>query len=384
MLISRRTDSKTRHQRGVNAAKPIQSAATRSLFDDPHEFAPAVLEVVTPGRSSRRNRQIAIAEDSSSEDSDPVTPIAKRTRKGVNTLAASSTSEAEEEAEPKARLKCSRPPTARSFLAGGRSLSAVSPFMTALSDGDNKDLKSDDEFVTGSSGTAPIPRSRRRVSHLTPHKRVVNAESDSDSGQDETPRTLSKLQKEASSANAKLQKRKQKAEGEEDDEEGDTILTSSSRRHVRERRPEYREEDEDSMLEELGDLEDEEEPHRRRTRSRQDNSARRKRLEGLAKLKQRRAGVIEVSEDDENKKYEEESKDGSEFFDGELSTEEERAGKTLDDYESDFVEDDGQIGVDLMKHGVPLRFTGHANKKPFDYFKDEVEWYVPFRPHPTI
>ena len=175
------------------------------------------------------------------------------------------------------------------------------------------------------------------------------------------------------------QNRKQTAENEEEEEEeSDDIMTFPLRRHANRRRPEeLGEEDEDSMLEELGGVEDEDEPRKRRTRGRQDNSARSKRLEGLAKLKQRRAGITEISGDDEEQQEEEgPDEEGSEIYDDEPSAEEERPSKTLDDYDSDFVEDDGEIGVDLMKHGVPLKFTGHANKKPFDYFKDEVEWYV--------
>lgn len=48
-----------------------------------------------------------------------------------------------------------------------------------------------------------------------------------------------------------------------------------------------------------------------------------------------------------------------------------------DEYEEDFVDDeDAILGVDLGRAGVPLKFTYHANKKPIDYFQNEIEWMV--------
>lgn len=49
-----------------------------------------------------------------------------------------------------------------------------------------------------------------------------------------------------------------------------------------------------------------------------------------------------------------------------------------DEYESDFIEDDedGEIGIDLSKAGIPLHLTGHASRKPFDYFKIEIDWMI--------
>ena len=170
-------------------------------------------------------------------------------------------------------------------------------------------------------------------------------------------------------------------ETDEEEEASDEFLKSPVRRRAIKQRSKEQSEDDDSMLEELADVEHEKEVQSRRTRSRQDTLARKKRLEGLAKLRQRRAGVIEVSEVDENEEDDdiregEDDDEENDNFDEEPASEGARPTKTLDDYDSDFVEDDGEIGVDLLRHSVPLRLTSHANKKPFDYFKDEVEWYV--------
>lgn len=131
------------------------------------------------------------------------------------------------------------------------------------------------------------------------------------------------------------------------------------------------------MLEELADAKDEDEVQSRRTRNRRGNKLQSKRLEDLAKLKNRRAGFLGVSDSEEdqvNGRAEENNDIEDENFDEEITGEEEQRNDNLDKYESDFVEDDGEIGVDLMKYGVPLEFTGHANKKLFDYFRDEIEW----------
>ena len=63
-----------------------------------------------------------------------------------------------------------------------------------------------------------------------------------------------------------------------------------------------------------------------------------------------------------------------------------RRNDNLDEYEDDFVvhEGDDAVGVDLGRAGVPLEFTYHANKKPFDHFKTEVEWMVHNKLNPAF
>ena len=62
-----------------------------------------------------------------------------------------------------------------------------------------------------------------------------------------------------------------------------------------------------------------------------------------------------------------------------------RRGGNLDEYEADFVDDeDDTVGVDLGREGVPLEFTYHANKKPFENFKTEIEWMVHNKINPAF
>lgn len=169
----------------------------------------------------------------------------------------------------------------------------------------------------------------------------------------------------------------------EQDEASDELLERSFHRRASKGQPKEQSEDDDSMLEELADVEAEDTPAGGRTCNRRKNSARSKRLDGLAKLRQRRAGIMEESEDEdaadgEGSGREDDAIDNDAF--DEVPTDGEGVpSKNLDDYESDFVENDGEIGVDLMRSGVPLSLTSHANKKPFEYFKDEIEWCVLLR-----
>ncbi|KAL8734617.1 MAG: hypothetical protein Q9181_003133 [Wetmoreana brouardii] len=57
----------------------------------------------------------------------------------------------------------------------------------------------------------------------------------------------------------------------------------------------------------------------------------------------------------------------------------------LDEYEQDFVDDeDATIGAPVGLDEMPLEFTGHAHKKPFEHFKDVVEWMVHNKLNPAF
>lgn len=57
----------------------------------------------------------------------------------------------------------------------------------------------------------------------------------------------------------------------------------------------------------------------------------------------------------------------------------------LDDYEEDFVvEDDDTIGAPVGLDNIPIEFTRHANKKPFEHFKDAVEWMIHNKLNPAF
>ena len=110
-----------------------------------------------------------------------------------------------------------------------------------------------------------------------------------------------------------------------------------------------------------------------RTRGQQDTSERSKRQRKLEELRQRRAGIRADSEvDDRLNSRDSASESEPESIDHAMHQDDD-----LDEYEDDFLDDeDDAFGVDLGVAGVPLEFTYHANKKPFEHFKTEVEWMV--------
>ena len=118
-----------------------------------------------------------------------------------------------------------------------------------------------------------------------------------------------------------------------------------------------------------------------RTRGRQDTSERSKRQRKLEELRQRRAG-IQPDTDGESEDYSPVDSDISEPESIEYTI---NQMDNLDEYEDDFVDDENAtLGVDLGVAGVPLQFTYHANKKPFDHFKTEVEWMVHNKLNPAF
>jgi len=117
-----------------------------------------------------------------------------------------------------------------------------------------------------------------------------------------------------------------------------------------------------------------------RTRGKQDNSERSKRQRKLKELRQRRAGIRAESDDEGEDSAEDGSESGPDPIHHAM-----RRGGNLDEYEDDFMDDeDDTVGVDLGVAGVPLKFTYHANKKPFDNFKTEVEWMVHNKLNPAF
>ena len=155
------------------------------------------------------------------------------------------------------------------------------------------------------------------------------------------------------------------------------------------------EEDEssDDLQGELEDLQETGTPLRStRTRYGPIVSERSKRQQKLEELRRRRAGIREESEREELEEEDEhdDQSDNYEDDDAEVSGPEPihhamRRGGDLDQYEDDFVDDDDdKIGVDLGVAGVPLEFTYHANKKPFEHFKAEIEWMVHNKLNPAF
>ena len=130
-----------------------------------------------------------------------------------------------------------------------------------------------------------------------------------------------------------------------------------------------------------------------RTRDGPIPSERGKRQQKLEELRRRRAGIREASqeEDDEtDQDYQGYYDEIDEIDDVDYSEPQSvhhalQRGSNLDEYEEDFVDDeDDKVGVDLGVAGVPLEFTYHANKRPFEHFKTEIEWMVHNKLNPAF
>ena len=184
--------------------------------------------------------------------------------------------------------------------------------------------------------------------------------------------------------------------GSESSDESNAPITPVRRRVVVSKPPKSVEEppEPDSELEaELAELRDSESEHtpetsKTRTRGKPQDTKRSQYQSNLDKLKRMRRGTAASidGEDDE-----EESDSADEGAHEPLSTSQREhnhsgfeqdgsllSGEDMDEYEADFVDDDHDenVGVDLVRGGVPLELTSFANMKPYEYFKYEVEWMI--------
>ena len=127
-----------------------------------------------------------------------------------------------------------------------------------------------------------------------------------------------------------------------------------------------------------------------RTRDGPIASERSKRQQKLEELKRRRAGIREASQEEDDEIDQDYQAEIDEIDDADYSEPQPihhamRRGSNLDEYEEDFVDDeDDKVGVDLGVAGVPLEFTYHANKRPFEHFKTEIEWMVHNKLNPAF
>ena len=119
-------------------------------------------------------------------------------------------------------------------------------------------------------------------------------------------------------------------------------------------------------------------------------SERGKRQQKLEELKRRRAGIREASQEEDEETNQDYQAENDEVDDADYSEPQPihyalQRGSNLDEYEEDFVDDeDDKVGVDLGVAGVPLEFTYHANKRPFEHFKTELEWMVHNKLNPAF
>ena len=185
-------------------------------------------------------------------------------------------------------------------------------------------------------------------------------------------------------------------DGSEDTSSEEVVVTPVRRRKTVEQdqsasREIDRMEDHESSDDLQGELEDLRETgtplQRTRTRDGPVLSERNKRQQKLEELRRRRAGIREESQEEDEQ---DEQDENDEYDDAELSGPEPihhamRRGSNLDEYEQDFVDDEeDKLGIDLGVAGVPLEFTYHANKKPFEHFKTEIEWMVHNKLNPAF
>lgn len=144
----------------------------------------------------------------------------------------------------------------------------------------------------------------------------------------------------------------------------------------------------DDLQGELEDLQEAGTPLRsNRTRNGAFVSERSKRQQKLEELRRRRAGIREESEEEDEQEEQEEIElnEETDLSEPDPIHHAMRRGGNLDEYEDDFVDDeDDKMGVDLGVAGVPLEFTYHANKKPFEHFKTEIEWMVHNKLNPAF
>lgn len=173
----------------------------------------------------------------------------------------------------------------------------------------------------------------------------------------------------------------------------DEPVTPVSRRSITAKRPLPPEKDVtvNSDLEgELAELQDsgtdQSEPPMNRTRGKPQDTKRSQYRNNLDKLKQMRRGAdsrryedVDVSTGAHHEDINEDTSAQEADSDSEVEEAEDHfLGEENDEYETDFVVDDGSetVGVDLVRGGVPLALTSFANMKPYEYFKYEVEWII--------
>ena len=197
---------------------------------------------------------------------------------------------------------------------------------------------------------------------------------------------------------------------DDSDESSEEVVTPSRKRRVvrvTPASPKLQSEDAtsptaDDLEEDVNDLKDTElRSHRTRTTNRTPRKT--KVQQQLELLKRRRAGqkIEEVSsESDEvgtpSPTSRKESRDAVRETSEDASDEPEqyedidpplvRRGENLDQYEEDFVIEDGDelLGVPDEYSEMPLEFTRHAHKKPIEHFKDVVEWMVHNKLNPAF
>ena len=319
-------------------------------------------------KTTRRQRPL-ISLSSDSDASDAVTRILRHPRKAIDFESPRARSPTHEQDTP------SKPRSARSFLLGGNSGTAPIPhYQTRRKPSSTKETRQRTPSVTTSSspdndfeGGKPVSSSKRKLrSSDTPPTRPAR--------HNEAPLNWSLSGTESDNPTARKGEKSPLNESQSMSD-SDLPITPIRRRGKPIRTsPDHIREPDSDLEAEVADLKDVDRSQtpKSRTRGTLHKSERSKRMSKLEELKRRRAGVVEVSEDESQESPAEDDNDVRENGFGH------DVGPDLDEYEEDFIEDDEDeaIGIDLAGGGVPIGLTRYANLKPFEYFKYVVEWMV--------
>ena len=286
--------------------------------------------------------------DFSSEDDDMPVRSARRTRPAPITLSS------DDSPQPQTPQKLVTP-VKRARLFRGYTQAGSPPFETDSEASARKVQQSlpvspnSTRATNGSSGTKAGPSDARRAKKTA--NTVVISDGSEDTSSEDVVATPARKRRTTAQIQPPIKEIDHEEEGSSDDLQG-----------------------------ELEDLQETGTPLRNtRTRDGPIVSERSKRQQKLEELRRRRAGIREESEeaDEQDEQYDNYEDDDAELSGPEPIHHAMRRGGNLDHYEDDFLDDDDdKMGVDLGVAGVPLQFTYHANKKPFEHFKTEIEWMV--------
>ncbi|KAL9130451.1 MAG: hypothetical protein Q9217_001374 [Psora testacea] len=352
-----------------------EDTSGQSVISSSEEEAPVA-------QSTRRRRPIALPLNSDNDVSEPTATTSRRAQSRT-------TSSSDSQTPKKSNSKSSRPRSAKSFILGGTSGAApishslrqkhyTPSKVTRRTESRSITLHDSDSSFSGEETAQTLPKRNLRSAVISNSPRKVRTRSQPDlgsrlSGLESDTQLDPSSESSAPSPSAAIPGRNRSPS------DPDVVSTpGSKRKNVR--LPDRANAASQDAQGEASNLEDEvadlqgTEIRTRRTRGKPKASERSKRLCKLEELKRRRAGVIEI-DDEEGDGGSREAEDLASETEYHLPLD---SIVDLDKYDDDFVDDDGDqaIGVDLARGGVPLHMTQHNYLKPFEYFQYEVEWMV--------
>ena len=371
---------------GAGTGKPSAAGAS-TLHPSSEEDGPV-------SRTTRRRRPVTIALSSSNSDASETIPPALHRSHG------SSASSSQPQTQSEIVNTPSRPRSTKSFLLGGTSGAAPISHSAGRKNGtpskqwrqtDPLSITSDDSGSSVNGKTLPRTSPKRALRPTAKSRSLPQARrgekykldrrfSGSDSG--DLVRIRNGKQKALASSNSRQKPAVSVVVSERSEaSNGSDVISTPGRKRLKssclvdsKSRVGARDSGEvtSDLDEEVADLSGAD-IRRSRTRGKPQNTERNKRLNKLEELKRRRAGIVNL-DDDESDEARSEDDEPSEV---EYQQRHDSVAD-LDQYEEDFLDDEGDqsIGVDLARGGVPLHMTRYANLKPLEYFQYEVEWMI--------